>query len=69
MIRLTIFIIALLLAVEAMEATPPWLVTLAVLSGIELLRIGPFRRRRRGHRIRAWFGGPWDWDSERKDDW
>ncbi len=67
MIRLTIFIIALLLAVEAMEATPPWLVTLAVLSGIELLRIGPFRHRRRGRRLRAWLGGPWD--SDRKDDW
>ena len=63
MIRLTIFIIALLLAVGAVEATPPWLVTLAVLSGIELLRIGPLRHRRRARRLRAWIGGPWDWDD------
>ncbi len=69
MIRLTVFIIALLLAVEAIDATSPWLITLAVLSGIELLRIGPLRRRRRGARIRAWLGGPWDWDSDDKEDW
>ena len=42
MIKLTIFIIALLLAVEAIDAEPPWLVTLAVLSGIELFRWRPF---------------------------
>lgn len=36
MIRLTVFIIALLLAVDAIEPEAPWLVTLAVLSGIEL---------------------------------
>lgn len=60
MIRLTIFIIALLLAIEAIEAEPPWLVTLAVLSGIELLRIGPFRRRWR----RRWARFP-----RMEDDW
>ncbi len=65
MIRLTIFIIALLLAIEAIEATAPWLVTLAVLSGIELLRIGPFGRRPwRGRRLRAWIRGPWGWDED-----
>jgi hypothetical protein len=54
MIRLTIFIIALLLAIEAIEAEPPWLVTLAVLSGIELVRIGPlgWPWRRHGRRFR-----------------
>ena len=58
MIRLTVFIIALLLAIGTVEATGPWLVTLAVLTGIELVRPGPFRspfrpfRWRR--RLRAW---------------
>lgn len=60
MIRITIFIIALLLAIEAIEAEPPWLVTLAVLSGIELLRIGPF-----GWPRRRWRHFP-RWDE---DDW
>ena len=38
MIRLTIFIIALLLAVGAVDPTKALLITLAVLAGIELLR-------------------------------
>ncbi len=61
MIRLTIFVIAVLLAVEALEPNAPWLITLAVLSGIELFRGGRFRspiRFRR--RLRAWVGGD-DW--------
>lgn len=58
MIRLTIFIIALLLAVQAIEPDAPWLVTLAVLSGIELLR-WPFSAPRR---IGRWMGG---WTSRR----
>ena len=41
MVRLTIFIIALLLAVGAIEPTGAWLVTLAVLSGLTLLRPRP----------------------------
>ena len=61
MIRLTIFIIALLLAVQAVAPDPPWLVTLAVLSGIELFR-WPFSA---GRRLRAWAPRPWreeyDW--------
>ena len=66
MIRLTIFVIALLLAVEALEPTAPWLVTLAVLSGIELFRVRRLRFPVRfGRRLRAWVGGPWseeyDW--------
>jgi hypothetical protein len=60
-VRLTIFIIALLLAVEALEPTAPWLITLAVLSGIEILRgrsiIGSFRSRRR---LRGWLSDPLD---------
>ena len=65
MIKLTIFIIALLLAVEAVEPDAPWLVTLAVLSGIELIR-WPFSAPRRfGRRMRAWAARPWreefDW--------
>ena len=59
MIRLTIFIVALLLAIEALEPTAPWLVTLAVLSGIELFRLGrlwgPVRLRRG---LRGWIGAP-----------
>ncbi len=66
MIRLTIFIVALLLAIEALEPTAPWLVTLAVLSGIELVRWRPFGRPRRFRRwLRGWVTAPWseeyDW--------
>ncbi len=66
MIALTIFVIALLLAIDALEPSAHWLVTLAVLSGIQLFRIGPFRSRRwRPRRIRAWVCSPWreepDW--------
>lgn len=56
--RLTIFIIALLLAVSAIEPSGPWLVALAVLSGVSLF----FGGRRRGfglRRVRGWLGGPW----------
>lgn len=54
MIRLTIFIIALLLAVGAVDPTKALLVTLAVLAGIALLcarlpRFGWFRLRGRRH--------------------
>jgi hypothetical protein len=55
MIRFTIFIIALLLAMGAIEPSAPWLVTLAVLSGIELLFWRPFfwiRRPLRPWRLR-----------------
>jgi hypothetical protein len=45
MIRLTLFVIALLLVVDAIQPSPPWLVTLAVLSGIEAFR------------FRHWFAG------------
>lgn len=38
MIRLAIFVIALLLAVGAVDPTKALLITLAVLAGIELLR-------------------------------
>ena len=65
MIALTIFVIALLLAIDALEPTAPWLVTLAVLSGIELFRIGPFRSRRwRPRRIRAWVRSPWGEEAD-----
>ena len=58
MIRLTIFIIALLLAIGTVDPTGPWLVTLAVLSGIELLRFRGFPFRR--YRWRRWFNSPWE---------
>ena len=51
MFRLAIFIIALLLALGAVEPTGAWLVTLAVLSGLELFHWRPWRwglRPRRG---------------------
>lgn len=46
MCRLTIFIIALLLAVGAIEPSAPWFVALAVLSGLALLH---------RPRLRGWF--------------
>jgi hypothetical protein len=56
MIRLTIFIIALLLAVGAVDPTKALLVTLAVLAGIELfcIRLPLFGLRR----VRRWARGP-----------
>ena len=62
MLRLAVFIIALLLAVGAIDATDEaWLITLAVLSGIVFFTGGFFRPR--FYRVRAWFD-PWnrDWD-------
>ena len=62
MIRLAVFIIALLLAVGAIDATDDaWLITLAVLSGIVLFSGGGFRPRLPN--VRAWVD-PWhrDWD-------
>jgi hypothetical protein len=45
MIRITLFIIALLLVVDAIQPSSAWLVTLTVLSGIEAFR------------FRHWFWG------------
>ena len=62
MIRLAVFIIALLLAVGAIDATDDaWLITLAVLSGVAMFVGGGIRPRLR--RVRAWVD-PWyrDWD-------
>ncbi len=62
MLRLAVFIIALLLAVGAIDATDDaWLITLAVLSGIVFVTGGGLRPRFR--RVRAWVD-PWhrDWD-------
>ncbi len=67
MIRLTVFIIALLLAVEAIEPEPPWLITLAVPSGIEAFRLRSFGRVFRfRRRARAWVGRS-SWFDD--DDW
>ncbi|MCH7698870.1 MAG: hypothetical protein IH865_08040 [Chloroflexi bacterium] len=64
MIRLAVFIIALLLAVGAIDVTNnAWLIALAVLSGIVLFGGGGFRPR--FHRVRAWvdpWHRDWDWD-------
>lgn len=63
--RLTIFIIALLLAVSAIEPTGPWLVALAVLSGLSLFFGRRGSRRFGWRRMRGWTGGRWaeehDW--------
>ncbi len=62
MIRLAVFIIALLLAVGAIDVTNnAWLITLAVLSGVAVFGGDGFRPR--FHRVRAWVD-PWhrDWD-------
>ena len=69
MIRLALFIIALLLAVGALEATDAWLITLAVLAGVGLLfsggrRLGLRRLRPSAAGLRGWVGSScWD------DDW
>ena len=61
MIRLALFIIALLLAAGALEATDAWLIAVAVLAGIGLF----FSGSRLGlRRLRGWVGRP-RWD----DDW
>ena len=57
MIRLTIFIIALLMAVGAVDPTKALLITLAALAGIELVRLRVPRFRFR--RMRGWARGPW----------
>ena len=62
MIRLALFIIALLLAVGALEATDGWLITVAVLAGIGLFFSGG--RRLGLRRLRGWVGSS-RWD----DDW
>ena len=60
MIRLTIFIIALLFVTGTVEASGPWFVALAVLSGIELLSLRHVRRRLRLRHLYAWRGPRWD---------
>ena len=60
MVRLTILIIALLLAVGAVEPTGAWLVTLAVLSGLTLLRPRLFHRHWFSRPARRW-SREFDW--------
>ncbi len=61
MIRLALFIIALLLAVGALEPTDAWLITVAVLAGVGLLFNGGKRFGIR--RLRGWVGtSRWDHD-------
>ena len=62
MIRIALFVIALLLAVGALEATDAWLITIAVLAGIGLFFSGG--RRLGLRRLRGWVGSS-RWD----DDW
>ncbi len=70
-IALSVFIIALLLAIEALEPTAPWLVALAVLSGIQAFRPRwfsgrrPFRRHMRAWAATTWGDDPWSGE----DDW
>lgn len=60
MFRLTIFVIALLLAVGAVEPTGTWLVTLAVLSGLSLFRPRLFHFRWPSRPARRW-SREFDW--------
>ncbi len=65
MLRLAVFIIALLLAVGAIDATDDaWLITLAVLSGVAVFTSGGriISIRPRSRRVRAWVDRDWDWD-------
>ena len=68
MIRLALFIIALLLAVGALEATGAWLITVAVLAGIGLFfsgdrRLGLQRLRHSTEGLRGGVGSSrWDED-------
>jgi len=68
MIRLALFIIALLLAIGALEATDAWLITVAVLAGIGLFfsggkRLGLRRLRLSTEGLRGWVGSSrWDED-------
>jgi hypothetical protein len=55
MIRLTIFIIVLLLLAGGIEPSQPWFIALAVLSGLELVRARPLRWC--GRALRGTFGG------------
>ena len=69
MIRVALFIIALLLAVGALEATDAWLITIAVLAGIGLFfrggkRLVLRRLRPSAEGLRGWVSSS-RWD----DDW
>jgi len=55
MIRLTIFIIALLLAAGVAEPNKALLITLAVLAGLAMFRPRLPRFRRQGWSRRDWF--------------
>lgn len=60
MIRLAVFIIALLLAVGAIDVTNnAWLIALAVLSGVAVFFSGGGLRPH-FHRMRSW-SRDWDW--------
>ena len=69
MIRVALFIIALLLAVGALEATDAWLITIAVLAGIGLFFSGGKRLVLR--RLRPSVEGLRGWVSSSRwdDDW
>jgi hypothetical protein len=61
-VAITVFVISLLLAIGTIDPEPPWLVTVAVLSGI--LAFVPRRSGRVWLRRRhAWAGASWDDDD------
>ena len=64
MIRLTIFIIALLFVTGTVEPSGPWFVALAVLSGIERLSFRHLRRRLQLRRPYAGLDRPWPGGSD-----
>jgi hypothetical protein len=76
MLRLTVFIIALLLLAGSIEPSRAWFIALAVVSGVSLVCSGPFamfrwvgrRSRWRGdrfaRRMERRFERQWSWDSD-----
>jgi hypothetical protein len=68
MFRLTTFIIALLLLAGTVEPSRSWLIALAVLSGLSLLRgrsYWPFRRPDRfARRMARRFERQWSWEAD-----
>lgn len=75
MLRLAVFVIALLLLAGTVEPTTDWLIALSVLSGLSLVWSGPFglfrwgwgsRRRadRFARRMERRFDRQWNWDPD-----
>jgi hypothetical protein len=64
MFRVTIFIIALLLLAGAVEPSKSWLIALAVLAGLELVRWRPLRGLRDWRRWNRSLDRRWSWEAD-----